>query len=307
MKKLYFLFIAILISPASFAQATLPISETFSYTDGSLIGNGGWLNHSGTSGDLLVSSGQAVVEHGTPSEDANLPFTTVTGSIYYAFDFSVDDLGAAYSGSDNEYFAHFMVGTGSFSARLDIVPPTLSGDFSVGIATISSTAEAIWATDLIYGTTYRVTVGYNQNTNQAQLWIDASVESDTSILGADEADPGNSITAFALRQSDSSENETIRIDNLVIAQSFDSVLGVKEKNQIEGFAMYPNPTALGYVKISSKSNANMEVAVFDVLGKQIIKNTVKDNVLDVSNLKSGIYIMKVSQDNATSTKKLVIE
>ena len=33
--------------------------------------------------------------------------------------------------------------------------------------------------------------------------------------------------------------------------------------------------------------------------------TVKDR-LDVSNLKSGIYLLRLTQDGATSTKKLVI-
>lgn len=70
--------------------------------------------------------------------------------------------------------------------------------------------------------------------------------------------------------------------------------------------MYPNPTSLGYVNISSKSNAEMNIIVFDILGKQILKNTVKDNTLDVSSLKSGIYIMKVTQEDAITTQKLVI-
>ena len=51
----------------------------------------------------------------------------------------------------------------------------------------------------------------------------------------------------------------------------------------------------------------MDVAVFDILGKQVLNKTVRNNTLDVSGLTSGIYIMKVSQDNANITKKLVIQ
>ncbi len=72
------------------------------------------------------------------------------------------------------------------------------------------------------------------------------------------------------------------------------------------FKVYPNPTSIGYVNISSKSQISMKVSVFDVLGKQVINKTVDNNRLDVSTLSSGIYIMKISQDNATTTKKLVI-
>ena len=78
------------------------------------------------------------------------------------------------------------------------------------------------------------------------------------------------------------------------------------KYEIEGFAMYPNPTSLGYVMLSSKTNAKMNVAVFDILGKQVLNETVS-NKLNVSSLTSGVYIMKVSQENAVSTRKLVID
>ncbi len=88
--------------------------------------------------------------------------------------------------------------------------------------------------------------------------------------------------------------------------TYSSVLSVKN-TQIESFNIYPNPTSVGYVNISSKSNSKLDVSVFDVLGKQVIKETVNDHILNVSKLNSGIYIMKVSQDDATITKKVVVE
>lgn len=206
------------------ANAMLIAFDNFDYGDGSLVPNGGWANHSGTAGDLLVSGGQAVVQHGVPSEDANLAFAAVAGDIYYGIDFSVDDLGAPIAGTDNEYFAHFKDSGFNFAARLDVVAPTGGGDFSVGIASDDSTADALWATDLLFATTYRAVVRYNQDANIAELWIDAALETDTSILGADQPDPGDTITQFALRQSDSDENETVRVDGLVIGTTFADVV-----------------------------------------------------------------------------------
>lgn len=215
-----------LLFAVSTANASVITYDNFDYPDGSLVGNDSWVNHSGTVGDLLVSGGQAVVTHGIPSEDAHKTFTpTAGGAIYYAFDFSVDDLGAPYTGTDNEYFAHFMQdGTFNFAARLDIVEPSGAGDFSVGIATIGGAAEATWATDLNYNTSYRVIVKYDQDANNATLWIDALLESDTSIMSADQTDPGDLVDSFALRQSDSSENETVRVDGLVIGTEFNDVV-----------------------------------------------------------------------------------
>ncbi|MCB4798512.1 T9SS type A sorting domain-containing protein [Neotamlana laminarinivorans] len=85
-----------------------------------------------------------------------------------------------------------------------------------------------------------------------------------------------------------------------------STLSTKQ-NQIEGFTAYPNPTSLGYVNITSKSTSVMDVAVFDLLGKQVLSNKVTSNKLNVSGLNSGIYVMKVTQNDAVSTQKLVIK
>ncbi|MBT7816242.1 MAG: hypothetical protein HN566_05830, partial [Polaribacter sp.] len=74
-----------LITAVSFGQVL--ISEDFTYADGSLVGNSTWGNVSGTAGDFLVTSGQAVVQHGTPSEDVNITWTAVAGDIYAGFDF----------------------------------------------------------------------------------------------------------------------------------------------------------------------------------------------------------------------------
>ena len=78
-------------------------------------------------------------------------------------------------------------------------------------------------------------------------------------------------------------------------------------SKIETFNIYPNPTSLGYVSIDSRNNSKIEVTVFDILGKRVLKNTVKNNTLDVSHLKTGMYIMRMSQDGASVTKKLVIQ
>lgn len=225
MKKSLYLIVTIgvLVASSMTAFGQVIAFDNFDYPDGSLVPNGGWANHSGNAGDLLVASGRVVVQHGVPSEDANLGFAPVSGFIYFGIDFTVPDLGSPYSGNDNEYFAHFREAF-NFSARLDVVEAMGGGDFSVGIASDDSTADAIWATDLSYGTTYRAVVGYDQDANIAQLWIDASVFGDTSIFGDDKPDPGDSVVSFALRQSDSSMNEAVLVDGLVIGRRFDDVV-----------------------------------------------------------------------------------
>ena len=128
------LFAAFVVSAFAFGSANAAVigSDTFDYADGALVPNGGWANHSGTAGTMLVASTQVELQmDGSAPEDANLAFTPVAGSVYYALDFSVT-AGAAIAGGDYEYFAHFKDATFGFRGRLDVVEATGGGDFTLG-------------------------------------------------------------------------------------------------------------------------------------------------------------------------------
>ena len=73
------------------------------------------------------------------------------------------------------------------------------------------------------------------------------------------------------------------------------------------FSIYPNPTNKGYVNIKTTSNSAVNVTVFDLLGKKVITKTLSNNKLNVSSLKSGVYLLNIEQNGASTTKKLVIE
>lgn len=126
---------------------------------------------------------------------------------------------------------------------------------------------------------------------------------DTGLLtGLGETIQYNETTTESLNRADDGSYYTAAPS----AGAVNNVLSTQNKH-IESVSIYPNPTSLGYLNISSKSNSKMAVSVFDVLGKQVIRKTVNDHILNVSKLNSGIYLMKVSQDDATITKKVVVE
>lgn len=85
----------------------------------------------------------------------------------------------------------------------------------------------------------------------------------------------------------------------------DNNLGVKQ-NSISGLNVYPNPVTNGNLFITSNSNANKIVSIYDVLGKQVIKATVTNQAVNVSSLNSGVYIVKITEEGKTATRKLVI-
>lgn len=79
-------------------------------------------------------------------------------------------------------------------------------------------------------------------------------------------------------------------------------------NEIEGFMVYPNPINRGSFKINSSSRANKSIHIYDILGKQVLNKSVKnEELINVSHLNTGIYILKVSEEGKLATRKLVIE
>jgi hypothetical protein len=96
----------------------------------------------------------------------------------------------------------------------------------------------------------------------------------------------------------------IYVDNLRVKTN--ATLGIA-KNEISGLNVYPNPVTNGKVFITSSNSEVKKVAVYDVLGKQLIQKEVSNEALNVSSLKKGIYVMKITEGAASSTKKLIIE
>ena len=76
---------------------------------------------------------------------------------------------------------------------------------------------------------------------------------------------------------------------------------------INMFKVYPNPSNTGFVNIKSNQMGAVQVQVFDMLGKQMIDTTVVNESLEVSSLKAGIYIVKLTQNDRTTTKKLILQ
>lgn len=85
-----------------------------------------------------------------------------------------------------------------------------------------------------------------------------------------------------------------------------STLSTTQFNNAD-LSIYPNPASNGFVNIRSTSADAMTIAVYDLLGKQISNTTLTNNRLNVSELNKGIYILKISQNNKSITKKIIIK
>ena len=83
-------------------------------------------------------------------------------------------------------------------------------------------------------------------------------------------------------------------------------LGV-EDNFADQVQLYPNPVTDGTLNITTPIAGELQVVVFDVLGKTVIDTQLEGNQLNVSSLQAGVYMLQLRQEDATAVKKIVVE
>lgn len=86
---------------------------------------------------------------------------------------------------------------------------------------------------------------------------------------------------------------------------FNGLLGSDILNE-NPFTLYPNPVTKGFINIISKVPGNKKIMIFNLLGQQVFQASILNERLNVSALKTGVYIIKISNAVVTVTKKLVI-
>jgi len=80
-------------------------------------------------------------------------------------------------------------------------------------------------------------------------------------------------------------------------------------NSIAGFSTYPNPVKGNNLTVTTSSRDLKTVNIYNVLGKKVFSQRFSsmNKTMNVSEIASGVYIMKVSEGNNIATKKLIIE
>jgi hypothetical protein len=194
-------------------------------TAGNLAGQDGWVAHSGA-GSVPIqvgATGTTLVHGGGSREDANVSFTAIGAGQTYYFGFDV----VVNGGDTNVYFAHFKDAASDFTVRT-FVTSFGGSDFTFGLSAAGTAPDVTWATGLDFGTTYRVVGAYDADTQLNRLWVNPTLETDTSISFTDPA--ANAVSAFALRQAGG--DSTQLISNLAVGTSFGDVVAVPEPSTI---------------------------------------------------------------------------
>ena len=336
MKKLYtLLFIAFAFYANS--QTYIPFGGT-----GFLTANG-WTNHGGTTGQtsivatpsdngnslsypgLLASTGNRTSMIAGNTEDLNYPFSAplTSSTVYFSalvkvLDATQMDLNTAVGSYGLALTSVASATTTAFQARIYTKQGATPNTFMVGVLNNSggTAAPTYFSSDLAINATHLLVVKYDLTTNTASLFVNptpGSTEPTASAINVTGTTAApTQIAGIIIRQAGTATAGTgnVEIDEVRVDASFAGVTPASlstSKNSISGLSVYPNPVKNGVFYINSDANAVRTVTVYDVVGKQVLNTTTSNSAVNVSSLNAGIYMVKITEEGKTATRKLVIE
>jgi len=80
-----------------------------------------------------------------------------------------------------------------------------------------------------------------------------------------------------------------------------------QKEEISGFKLYPNPATGGTVNIITEDNDLKEITVYDVFGEIVLTDKITRSAMNISRLVPGVYVLQVTENKKTITRKLVVK
>ncbi len=78
-------------------------------------------------------------------------------------------------------------------------------------------------------------------------------------------------------------------------------------DEIVGFKLYPNPAIADVVYVTTQNNNLKEVRVYDVFGELVLTEKLSTKAMNISRLSPGVYVVQVTENDKSITRKLVVK
>lgn len=95
-----------------------------------------------------------------------------------------------------------------------------------------------------------------------------------------------------------------------VAQIWGSVLSTENIASLENISVYPNPSSINRITITVPNGLNISsITLYSVIGSRIYhseKPEITNNKIRIKDLKSGMYLLKIMDENSSLTKKIII-
>ena len=123
--------------------------------------------------------------------------------------------------------------------------------------------------------------------------------------------PGELLSDGVYTVTLTAEDEYGNVGTCTFELTVESILGVDDNSLSNSISMYPNP-ADSQVTISNKSDVALQNAViYDINGKLInqydLSNMQGKQVIDVSALATGVYVVQITGETSSVSKRLIIK
>jgi chitodextrinase len=182
------------------------------------------------------------------------------------------------------------------------------------------TITPVW-TSIVYSEGYAVWIDYNQNglfTDAGELVFSKATSTVTPASGAFTVPTTATLGATRMRVSMKYNGiptscETLSYGqvedysvNIVTGAAFSNLTEIHSNEISTTISLYPNPTK-EVLNIESNSASTLNYSVINYLGQVIKTGKIENNLINVSHLNSGIYILEVNDGQKSVTKKFIKE
>ncbi|WP_334113797.1 T9SS type A sorting domain-containing protein, partial [Paucihalobacter sp.] len=98
----------------------------------------------------------------------------------------------------------------------------------------------------------------------------------------------------------------LRIDDVRLDGVIKSSLSINDLNQNNKITLYPNPASNGDVTIQTDLRGTKQIEMYDINGRQVLKTSTIGDRINVDNFNAGLYLVRISIDDASTVSKLII-
>ena len=185
MRKMVIALLMLGLVTASSAFAGSLLNEGFTYPNGNLVGNDGWVNYSG-SGDIQVVSYLANGQMGV----------TASGGDDHTLNPS--PLASYFAGLNATATPTTMV------ARVYVLP--ITGGWTFGLSNSSTASTTVYgatpwgSTPLACDTWYHIVIKYDPTVGTSTMWVNPVNQASASITNTNNSNPAVAVNTFFLRQ-----------------------------------------------------------------------------------------------------------
>ena len=259
-----------------------------------------------------------------------------TGSVYASCLFMVTNLNLITAGSSGTstdappapaqffsfgYAAPVAVGVAqatAYTAAVYLKTSTADATkFNIGIN--ATPADPIVAGDIVWDTTdyaintpITLVTNYSYDNFISKLWINPTSNSVEPSVSA--VTPARllalPVDRVRLTQQSSATTPFITFDELRVGTTWQEAtgnnLGITANSKVNSI-VYPNPITHGKMFISSTTNVEKQIIVFNTLGQQVLLTKTTYEPINVSNLAKGTYFVKITEEGNSKITKIIIQ